>query len=107
MYLRIIAECRRIDRCSAFRTEGLRPCGAARGGFYVGLQLARAQLEASWPREEHSAECGAGQSLTIRAMTDPGFVRIGFRFEGDKAAMASAVDFHDATHWGWNRFRFA
>src|SRR5262245_48915797 len=84
----------RIDRRAAVRAERVRAPRAALGGLYVDLRLAREQAERLARRAHHRAERRAGERLAVRAVTEPGGVRVDDRLVGDAPAVAASVYFH-------------
>ena len=90
-----VAGRRRIDRRAATRAEGLQARIAAVGG---GLQVERwlsGHLERVAGHRDRNAERRAGAGLAIGAVADHDLLRVGLAFDGDGAAMAGAVDFHE------------
>src|SRR5262245_10285302 len=92
--LRALARRGGVDRGAAARAERLQ---AGMAAFRRGLEVSRRRsghLERRTGNGNVDAERGSRAGLTIGAVADRGFLRIGLRFDGDVAAVACAVDFH-------------
>src|SRR5581483_9060265 len=88
------ADAQRIERRPAGAAKSLDPRIAALGGrLNVSARLA-GNLQRRARHSDRDAERGAGRSLAIGAMAQIGVIRIGFGFDPDRAAGASAVHFH-------------
>jgi hypothetical protein len=67
---------------------------AAFGSFDVDLRSPGAENETCSRRMRRDSEGGAGQCLTIGAVTDVDFVGVDVRLKADLSAVTLAFDFH-------------